>query len=61
MLLGVPSRNEKTVFRIGEDICDIPKRDLYPKYVKNSYNSKIGNVILKWENDLNRHFSREDM
>ena len=37
------------------------KRDLYPGYVKNFYNSitKRQTTQLKWVNKLNRHFSLE--
>ena len=37
-----------------------PTRDLELEYIKNSYNSIIDNAVQKWENDLNRYFSKED-
>ena len=35
---------------------------LYPKCIKNTYNStrnKKKNLMKKWEEDLNRHFSKD--
>ena len=36
-------------------------RGQYPKYIKNLYNSTPNNPIKKWVDDVNRHFSQEDI
>lgn len=38
-------------------------RDLYPEYIKNSYNSMKGKIaqFKKWVKDLNIYFSKEDI
>ena len=50
-------KNGKKYFKIMSLIGD-----LYPEYIKNSYNNKkINNPLYKWANDLKRYFSKEDM
>ena len=58
-------QNEKTTYRTGENICK--QCDWQgvnaPKYTNSSYNSiskKQATQSKKWE-DLNRHFSKEDI
>ena len=44
---------------------DMTDKGLMPKYIKNSYNStsnkQTNYLIKKWADDLNRHFSKENI
>ena len=64
--------SKNTIKKVKRQFAELGKKHLqiiylvsvqYPEFMKNSYKSSttINNLVLKWEQDLNRHFSKDNI